>query len=113
MSTVDYIHLDNIEFKGDIHNKEQVRDNSYLVRAVNQLIGRANSIVRKDDNYNIKLVECYIRYAQPIKIHVWVNNIEDRAKFYEMSKGQNTVYRIYTSIDWYLPIEHLIDVKEF
>lgn len=105
------ITIDDISFN---LTKEQIERESYLSRAIPKLLGHLNILIDKQKaNYTVKIIEGTIRHGQPIKITVWVCEIKDRAKFYNLDEGQNMVHRKYVSVDWFIPIEHLIDIREF
>ena len=106
------ITMDTIDFQG--HPIHDINRAPHLKLAVEYLIKKANEIIDKDNNYNVKLVTCKIEEALPIKLKIWVHNIKDRALFYNPDiEGQNHVHRIYFNTPYTPSIEHLIDVEEF
>lgn len=107
------ITINDIELKDNM-TKEQIENDSYLSRAIPKLLGNLNLLIdREKGNYTVKMIECKIGYGQPIKITVWVTDIKDRVKFYDMEEGQNKLHLKYCAIDWFSPTEHIIDVREF
>jgi len=90
------------------------KNEKYLNYVIDKLIKRANELITEHNNYDVRYLELHIGYGQPVKLKIWVGNIQDREAFHDLDNGQCNIYEITTVPDFgTYQMKHLIDIEEF
>ena len=80
---------------------------------ISQFLDKCFDIIRTHDgNYTIQQCTLHIKYGQPLKLKVYVNNIRDKDLFYGMQRYYGKVLLFPESYDVY-SYEHLLEIKEW